>query len=102
MRKTRFSDEQIVAILREADRDPVAAVAKRHGVQRPRERRGGALRCVGPPRPAPSLHRPIRGSQRQQQGWSSQAERGPKKTGRSLSRNDSGTLMEARQAPVAI
>jgi putative transposase len=32
MRKTRFSDEQIVAILREADREPVAAVAKRHGV----------------------------------------------------------------------
>ena len=32
MRKTRFSDEQIVAILREADRDPVVAVAKRHGV----------------------------------------------------------------------
>jgi putative transposase len=32
MRKTRFSDEQIVAILREADRDPVATVAKRHGV----------------------------------------------------------------------
>lgn len=32
MRKSRFSDEQIVAILREGDRDPVAAVAKRHGV----------------------------------------------------------------------
>jgi putative transposase len=32
IRKSRFSDEQIVAILREADRDPVAAVAKRHGV----------------------------------------------------------------------
>jgi putative transposase len=32
MRKSRFSDEQIVAILREADRDPVGAVAKRHGV----------------------------------------------------------------------
>ena len=32
MRKTRFTDERIVAILREADREPVAAVAKRHAV----------------------------------------------------------------------
>jgi putative transposase len=32
MRTTRFTDEQRVAILREADREPVAAVAKRHGV----------------------------------------------------------------------
>ena len=32
MRKARFSEEQMVAIIREADREPVAAIAKRHGV----------------------------------------------------------------------
>lgn len=32
MKKSRFSDEQIVKILREADRDPVSEVAKRHAV----------------------------------------------------------------------
>ncbi len=32
MRKARFTDEEMVAILREADREPAGIVAKRHKV----------------------------------------------------------------------
>ena len=35
IKRSRFTDEQIVRILQEADRDPVAQVAKRHGVSEP-------------------------------------------------------------------
>ena len=32
MKKARFTNEQIVRIVQEADRDLIAAVVKRHGV----------------------------------------------------------------------
>jgi putative transposase len=35
MKQGRFTDDQIVRILRETDQDSVAEVAKRHGVSQP-------------------------------------------------------------------
>ena len=32
MRQSRLADEQMVRVVREADRDPIAEVAKRHGI----------------------------------------------------------------------
>jgi putative transposase len=32
MRKARFTEEQMIAIMREADRDPGSAVPKRYGI----------------------------------------------------------------------
>ena len=44
MKKIRFSEEQMVTILREADTKPVPDVAKQHGVSAParRQARHGA------------------------------------------------------------
>lgn len=35
MKKVRFTDEQMVRILRDADTSPVAVIAKKHGVSEP-------------------------------------------------------------------
>jgi putative transposase len=59
---------------------PAAFAAKIRKHDAARERRGGPLRYVEPPRSAPSRNRPARGNRSQQQGWSSQAKRGPKRS----------------------
>ena len=43
MKKTRFTEEQMVAILREADAKPVPEVAKKHGVAAATTTPGGSI-----------------------------------------------------------
>ena len=51
MRKSNFTDERMVAIIREADREPVAEVAKRYGISEQTiyswRKRFGELRSEG-------------------------------------------------------
>ena len=60
MPKSRFSEDDMVKILREADKTPVAEVAKMHVLRTCRRRRRAAL---GPlPTPAPPIKTQCAGS----------------------------------------
>jgi hypothetical protein len=47
MKKTRFTEEQMVTILREADAKPVPEVVKKHGVSAQTIPAGASLRDAG-------------------------------------------------------
>ena len=55
MRKSRFTEEQMVKILREADKSPVAEVAKKYGLSSRRELHAGARTCAQCAQRCPAL-----------------------------------------------
>ena len=62
MRQGLFSEEQMVAIIREADRGSVAAVAKRHGISEQTDPQlAQAFRCFAGERAGAHAHR-LRGA----------------------------------------